>query len=234
MVLVGDQTILAVEAATSALSVGIKRGGRGLGLIWQDSGRPNGDHLLILIDQLLSDTGIAKSELEGIAVSQGPGSFTGVRIQLAQCQAMALGLGLPLYGADRLALAASTLPYYPGRIKVIQNAHKGELYLGVFDGQGAKPERLGELTLITPQDFMEQLEPGEMVLGEGIDILEQLGYDPNTCGARFDRSAARQVNALVLADWFADQPPLSYQPCPLEPIYLRPSEAEILYERKWG
>jgi len=186
------------------------------------------------IDRLLPACLGGKKDLEGLAVCLGPGSFTGMRIALGTVQALAFALHLPLYHADRLTLAAATLPYYPHKVRVIQNAHKGELYHGAFDNSGPRPVPLEPLSLVTPKGFMDSLQEKEMVLGEGLLVLSQMGLDPATKGARQDPSPVRVPDALGLIYFLREQEAKGFDPVPLEPIYLRPSEAEIKYAERFG
>ncbi|OGH00250.1 MAG: tRNA (adenosine(37)-N6)-threonylcarbamoyltransferase complex dimerization subunit type 1 TsaB [Candidatus Lambdaproteobacteria bacterium RIFOXYD1_FULL_56_27] len=231
---VKDQLVLGVEASGSAVSVGLARGLKALGQVWLDPGVPSGDLLMPWIDRLLPACLVEKKDLEGLAVCLGPGSFTGMRIALGTVQALAFALQLPLYHTDRLSLAAATLPYYPHKVRVIQNAHKGELYHGAFDNSGPRPRLLEPLSLVTPKGFLASLQENEMVLGEGLRVLSQLGLDPATQGARQDPSPARVPDALGLIHFLAEQAAQGFEPLPLEPIYLRPSEAEIKYAERFG
>jgi tRNA threonylcarbamoyladenosine biosynthesis protein TsaB len=122
--------ILAVETSTEYCSVAL----------WQDGlvtencqlvGQKHAELLMAMIDELLKNSEIKISQLEGIAFGKGPGSFTGVRIACGVAQGLALGSNLNVVGAcTLLALAQAS-----GRDKVIAalDARMGEIYLAAYE-----------------------------------------------------------------------------------------------------
>jgi len=234
MTTINNQLLLAIEATGSAMSLGLSNQGKSLGELWIDAGQPGGQLLLGAIDQLLSLCRIKKEQLEGLCVCQGPGSFTGMRIALSTVSSLAFAFDLPIYTADRLTLAASTLHSLPLNVRVIQNAYKGELYHGVFDCSGRFPQVITPMELITPAKLIEALGPKDLVLGEGVDLLTAQGIDLTETGAQTDRSPARRPTALGLIHLLQGEPVKPFSPLPIEPLYLRASEAEINYDKRYG
>ncbi len=228
-----EQLILSLEAATHPVSVALLDQGKPLGLIWLEVAANNSETLLSSIDQLLELSKKDKGQLQGIAVSLGPGSFTSLRVSLSTAEGLSLGLNVPCYGLGLLEVIAATIAFGPKRVQVAQNAYKGEFYHGLYDCSGAFPQQLGSLKALSPQDLYDSLQPGDLVVGTGLAILEQKGLDLKAKGAKADFSFARQPNALVLAESlreFEAQPPFISV---LEPIYLRASEAELNYEKNF-
>lgn len=227
------ELILGLEAAGSAVSVALVEAGRGLGQVHLDSGRPSGEILIEWIDRLLEGCKRQKSQLTGLALCLGPGSFTSMRISLATAQALSFALNLPIYTANRLQITAAGLPQQTAPVWVVKNAYKGELYLGRFDNSGPWPEASEPLSLIGPKDFVERLEPGDWVLGDGLAVLDKLESSPETYGARRAPDSISGPDALKLVGLVRH---MGLQPHegPLEPIYLRASEAEINYVARFG
>ncbi len=103
-----DPLLLAVETSTSVGSVALYRGHR---LLAAEIMPHRGEHaarLVPSIDRALGDSGVDRSEIEGIVVGLGPGSFTGVRIAAATTRGLAAGLGVPVWGWSSLAAAAAS------------------------------------------------------------------------------------------------------------------------------
>jgi len=234
MTAINQQLILGIEATGSAVSVGISRQNEALGELWLNPGQPGGQLLLGAVDQLITTCKIEREQFEGICVCQGPGSFTGMRIALATVSSLAFAFKLPIYTSDRLTLAAATLTYQPCKVRVIQNAYKGELYHAAYDCTGKRPKAITPMELITPENLLPTILPGEILLGEGVDLLLGQGFDLESTGVLIDRSPPRRPTALGLIDLLSDQPAGVYDPIPLEPLYLRASEAEINYNIRFG
>ena len=229
-----EQTVLGLEGSGFAISVGIMGKGEARGLIYLNEGSPGSEILLATIDQLLATLRMSRHELEGICVTLGPGSFTSLRISLAVAESLGLGLGLPVYGVDTLQLIAATVPYYADRIKVIQNAYKGEYYAATYVTREGRPQRLDDLHIIKPAKFYEQLAPGDLLLGTGVSHLLQKGYDLAAKQVRWNLDFQRTVSGIGVIEHFLDEEAREPSLKPLEPIYIRPSEAEINYKKQFG
>lgn len=104
--------ILAIETSTAACSVALRHiSDTGEVRDWwlqSDQPRTHSATLLQLIEQLLEQAQLARTQLSAVAISTGPGSFTGLRIGLAVAQGLAVGLALPLLPIDSLEVLAST------------------------------------------------------------------------------------------------------------------------------
>ena len=88
--------------------------------------------LLPLIDEVLAAGGVALRALDLLAVSIGPGSFTGLRIGLSVAKGLALATGLPVVGVPTLAAYADTAGPRPGLVCPVLDARKGEVYAAAF------------------------------------------------------------------------------------------------------
>ena len=131
--------LLAIETATEACSVAVWVDGE----VQERFGiapRRHAELTLPWAEQLLADTGVAKSQLDAIAVGRGPGAFTGVRLAIALAQGIALALDRPLLPVSTLAaLAMRAAAKGDGeRILSAIDARMGEVYLAAFvrDGEG--------------------------------------------------------------------------------------------------
>jgi len=231
--LLNEQCLLGIEGTGQAVSVGIMLKGLARGCLFLDTGKPGSEMLLSAIDQLLSMSGLDKKDLEGICVTQGPGSFTSMRISLAIAESLGLGLNIPLYGVDALTLMAKTVPYYSGTIKVIRNAYKGEFYVASFCYKKGILHRMSEIELVTPRAFYEKLVEGELVLGDGLIKLEGDGFDLNQKKVNRNKDFARQITGIHVVEYFLNETNRAPSVVPLEPIYIRLSEAEINYDKQF-
>ena len=128
---------LLVECATANCSVAINCGER---ILADTESRRQYDHasqLLLLIEQCLQTADIGLSTLDYIAVSMGPGSYTGLRIGMSSAKALCMALDIPLLGISTLQIIAAGVPAPASKIPVFKaamiDARRDEVYLGVFD-----------------------------------------------------------------------------------------------------
>jgi tRNA threonylcarbamoyladenosine biosynthesis protein TsaB len=119
--------ILAFDCAVSGLSVAVVRDGKPLAVL-KEGGRDQAARLLPAIETVLDQAGVARRALSLIAVTVGPGSFTGVRVGLAAARGLAVGLGVPLAGLSTTAvLLAQAQPRDRAIIAAI-DSHLGDWF----------------------------------------------------------------------------------------------------------
>jgi tRNA threonylcarbamoyladenosine biosynthesis protein TsaB len=204
------------------------------------------DSLLPLIDDLLAEAGRGLDEVDLIAVTDGPGSFTGVRIGVATAKTLAWALDAELAAVSTLAaMAADLLHENPGcELAVpVLDARRGEVFAGLFRRSGAWVEDLVPPACLEPDACWRRLSRAEQDLessvfgGDGVALLVQPGgaLRPELAGrglpVRRAWQAAHPATARILAVALADpvfRASASISPFALTPRYLRGSDAEIL------
>jgi len=232
--LLKEQCILGIEGSGFSVSIGLMDRGIPKGNLFLNTGAPGSESLLSGIDQLLQMLNLPKNGLDGICVTLGPGSFTSLRICLATAEALGLGLNIPVYGVDSLGLIAASVPFYASTIKVIQNAYKGEFYSASYDTSRGKAVTISELSLIKPDIFYEQLEKGDLILGNGIAKLMDLQFDLQAKGVVWNQDFQRIGSGIGVIEHFLESVAREPSPIPLEPIYIRLPEAELNYAKQFG
>jgi len=161
-----------------------------------------------------------------IAVGLGPGSFTGVRIGIATARGLAASLGLPATGVCTLDAIARGMPGEGERL-VIQDARRGEVFVARYDADG---ERLWEPFVCRPEQLEERVaalpDPPSAAGSGAVRFRQELARHGVAVAADTDpahRVAARHICALAAVG--------GAEAGPLEPIYLRPPDAERWRER---
>jgi tRNA threonylcarbamoyladenosine biosynthesis protein TsaB len=186
--------ILAADTSLPLLSVALLRGDAVLGAVVLEGKGSRNEKLLPAIDWLLSESGVGRGEIDLFAVTRGPGSFTGVRIGLATMQGLALALGKPLCAMSTHEAIAPP----KGRVAVVDDAGRGELYVSVFDdGRETVPPHL---TAAAP--------PGALVVAEFLSR----GNAAVECARR-----AAAIESRGEGERYRD----------VTPIYVRLAEAEV-------
>ena len=191
---------LAFDTATSVATAALVRDGEVLGERASRAVRVLED-----ADELLREAGLEPSELGGVVVGTGPGSFTGLRMGLAAARGLAFALDVPVAGVSTLdALAAGA----PGALPIV-DAGRREVFTRVK----------GEPLSAAPQEL--ELEPGRLCVGDGAvryrDVLEERGAEVPPDDDERHRPRARFHAALATEFGPAEE---------IEPLYLRIPDAE--------
>lgn len=129
--------LLAIDCAANlcAACVYDAKAGRELGRHSLDLGKGHAEHLMGVIADAMSQADKAYADLEAVAVSLGPGSFTGLRVGVATARGLALALKIPAIGVTTLeALAAEARQFFPGRpVLAALDGGRGELHAALYD-----------------------------------------------------------------------------------------------------
>lgn len=224
--------LLAVESATSTLSVALFRGKTLLAEGSPDGVGHHAERILPLIEAVLEEGGCRVSDLEAFAVSIGPGSFTSLRVGLATVKGLAFGSARPIVAVPTLeALAFGSLSQGGSTPRVpLLDARRGQAYAAIFDAkEGALARRIPD-GLFSPAELAPLLPECCLLLGEGArlfgDELRGLAGD----GVELPRSlepdalapGAESVGRLALVRLRAGHVSEAH----LAPRYVRRAEAE--------
>lgn len=123
---------LAFETSTEACSVAVHAGGRVLER-FEVAPRRHAELALPWAEQLLAEAGLARAQLDAVAVGRGPGAFTGVRLAIGLAQGIALALDLPVVPVSTLQVLALRAPAGAPRVLAAIDARMGEVYAAAFE-----------------------------------------------------------------------------------------------------
>lgn len=131
--------ILNIETATKNCSVSLAKNGETI-LCKEiaEQGYSHAEKLHVLIEEILKETGIGANDLNGIAVSKGPGSYTGLRIGISSAKGLCYALGIPLISVDTLQVLAKQVVIENGLIVPMLDARRMEVYSAIFDKSYSK------------------------------------------------------------------------------------------------
>ena len=212
------RSLLALDAAGAACSAAVWAGNGLAAHRFEPMDRGQSERLLPMIETVMAEAGLDYPALDAIAVTRGPGGFTGVRIGLATARGLALACGAPLLGVTNFEAVVSAVPADEAEGRTIVAAlesKRREVYLQAFD---ALCQPKSEPGLIAPEDVPARLPPGPLLLvGDASErLLEALdGRDCRLSGAP-GLSDAGRIAALVVA-----RPLPDVAAPPPAPLYLR-------------
>ncbi len=164
--------VLAVETATSWQSVAILEQDRVLARQDQDATGTQAKLLLPAVDGLLKATGLRLRDLDGLACSIGPGSFTGIRVGVATCLGLRAATDLPLALVPTLEALAWTVQDSELPLCPILISRKGEVYWAIFRWTEGRLERILSERAGSPEALARSLTEPTMCLGDGWTSME--------------------------------------------------------------
>jgi tRNA threonylcarbamoyladenosine biosynthesis protein TsaB len=230
----GGPLLLAIETATTAMSVALLRGEVLVAEITTCDERVHSTRLLPALETLLAQAAVGLGEVQAFAVSIGPGSFTGLRIGLATVKGLAFRTGRPVAAVPTLAALAASADSAPGPVAALLDARRGEAYVGLYEraataastGPGAPIAYPGSEGVYTPDELAARLPAGcTLVVGEGAEgfasaLAERRG--PARLSATI--ASAARVGRLGAGQLARGEAVAAEA---LVPRYLRRAEAEV-------
>jgi len=150
--------ILAFETSAKAASVALHDGKVLLGESYQNTGLTHSQTLMVMAEDLLKQCGKTAGDVTAVAVAEGPGSFTGVRIGVAAAKGFAWGGQLPCYGISTLEAMAASLGIYSGYVCPVMDARRSQVYNALFHVNRGQRERIREDRAISLQELGEELQ----------------------------------------------------------------------------
>lgn len=211
--------LLAISTSGPIPSAALIADGR-VRLVQSHEGLTHSQTIMPLIDELLDAQGLSPADLDLFAADTGPGSFTGVRIGVCAANAMAAALHKPVMGISSLAALAHGKP---GQVCAILDARNGNAYAALFGHMAMPP------TAVCAEEFLEGVPAGTLFTGD-IPTFEAFirAKVKAPVFAQDNALLADAVGRLALAQYEAQGAPLDE----IRPLYLRPSQAERLFEAK--
>ncbi len=209
--------LLAIDTSGSGCFVAIHDSDSNvtLGTAGADIGRGHAERLMAFVDAALENAGVELSAIERIAVTIGPGSFTGIRVGVAAARGLSLALGVPAVGVSTLsAIAAAHLSEHPPTpMFVAIDAKRGEAYCQAFAADGAAVSA----PLILPLDEARAAAEASqaLVIGSAAPLIAEATVHDSEPARPIPIEAVARLGAL--ADPRADRP---------KPLYLRGPDAK--------
>lgn len=221
--------MLGIETATMTGSIALMEEGRLISEYILNMKTTHSSRLMPALDIILKDSLTDKNDIDGIAISIGPGSFTGLRIGLATAKGLALGLNKPIVGVPTLDALAYNVPYVSYQVCPILDAKKKEIYTCLFRYENNILVRKSSYQVISPLVLIENIHEKTIFLGDGIDTYGSILKEKLGELAIFAPKAQRLPRASIIAELGMEKLKsgeimdifLS------EPLYVRGADAEM-------
>jgi tRNA threonylcarbamoyladenosine biosynthesis protein TsaB len=222
--------ILAIDTSTRVGSIAVVEGPLLKAQNILNIRATHNQRLLPGIDRILTDGGWSLDDLDGFAVSLGPGSFTGLRIGLSIVKGLAWATGKPLAGVPSLDALAANVSLVPHKICPILDARKGEIYTAFYrQGDEGIPQKLSSYMAIKPEDLVALISETTVLLGDG--LLSYGDYLKSELGNRLvlapPHLSVIHASAIAWLGWHRLRSGQFEDVSSCTPLYVRPSEAEL-------
>ena len=189
------------------------------------------DQLLPMVDEVLTSSNTSLDNVDGFAVTNGPGSFTGLRVGLSLVKGLVLVTEKPFAGVDTLEAIAALVPITDYQICSILDARKSEVYCALFCYKGNQFTRISENSALTPENLCRLISKPTIFIGSGLNTYRQLLND--TLGELFIETNVLEADSVAAsATRLATQSITKKENLDLSSLkinYVRKSEAELNY-----
>lgn len=242
--------ILALDSSTRSGSVALARDGAPVAEYTLSVQRTHAERLLPTVARVLEDAGLSPADLDALAVTTGPGSFTGLRIALATAKGLAYALDRPVVGVSTLEALAYGVAGWAEVVCPLLDARRGEVYAAVYRSlPGGGVERLGDYLALPVAEALDRLaqvlaQPGGRVgagarvafVGNGAALHADLLRERSGLRAVFPPEAVAALRASWVGAlaWERLEKGESDPPGTLAPLYVRPPEAEARWAERQG
>lgn len=222
--------ILALETSAKSVSAAVVENGAVLASAYQNTGLTHSRTLMPLVDGMLKAAELPLENVDLIAVAQGPGSFTGLRIGVAAAKGLAWAKDLPCCGVSTLVAMAQNLRHLNGEIVCAMDARRNQVYNAVFEAKDGRLTRLSEDRAIGLAQLAEEVKnrsSTKIIVGDGAHLCYNYFLEAGI-PCRMAPAQLRMQNAVGVAlaaeELAAEGKTVSAHQ--LVPVYLRLSQAE--------
>ncbi|TYA75049.1 tRNA (adenosine(37)-N6)-threonylcarbamoyltransferase complex dimerization subunit type 1 TsaB [Seonamhaeicola marinus] len=208
-----------METATTNCSVAVSKEGQTIALK-EDSrnGYSHAEKLHVFIDEVLNEANIEKSDLEAIAVSKGPGSYTGLRIGVSAAKGLSFALDKPLISVPTLDALANQVDIKEGVVVSMLDARRMEVYSAIYNA-GHTQIRDTQAQVLEASSFETFLNKGKVhFIGDGVAKTKELINHSNAIFIEGKLPSANEMGALAYDKYkISDIEDVAY----FEPYYLK-------------
>lgn len=220
---------LGMDSSAAAASAALVENGRLLGEFYVNIKQTHSQTLLPMVQELLRSVGRSTGDLDVVAVSCGPGSFTGVRIGISCVKGIAFPNNIPCVGVSTLeAIAYGGMVWDGAVLCPVMDARCGQVYNGLFRAENGQLHRIQEdraLSIANLEEECRSYGSSLLLIGDGAELCYR---SFQSWGARLAPENVRfqRASSVALLGERAAEEGRTISPADLAPVYLRLPQAE--------
>lgn len=222
--------VLGIDTSTASLSIALTVDGVLKYELIQNHALTHSERLLPYLEQMMKSVEFSLDDIDRIACTVGPGSFTGIRIGVSVANAFSMSLGKPVIGISTLEAMAFSHRFSKNTIVSTTDAQREHFYVAFYQAnEGNELISLGKEEVLSKTDILQRCKKYENVIitGDAVSMWKDLPQEIQK--APSDMCYPRAVSVCLLAERQGIQE-TKY----IEPVYLRKSQAELQFEERQG
>lgn len=212
-----DTVLLLLETSTASCSTVLTKGGKIIASRFTDQPRSHASNLALHISEIFAESGLSIAECDAVAISEGPGSYTGLRVGVSTAKGLCFGSGKPLIAIPTPQILAMAAVGRADKIVALIDARRMEAYCALFDGNGSPLKSVKSL-IFDKNSFKELLDEGSVIfVGNAADKLKDIIKHPNAIFEQCDPLAKHMIIPATEAFTKKEFKDIAY----FEPFYLK-------------
>lgn len=211
---------LSIDTAMNACAVGVKTADGRIFDALERMDRGQAERLIPMIQDVVSQAGLTMPQIGAIAVTNGPGTFTGIRLGLATARALAQASGMPAIGVGTFEALAMAVPRRP--VCILIETKRSDYYVRLFEG-----EKNHEGMCLSPDALRDYIRPDWLLAG---DAVARAVAQTDCANETLELHAPHAADIIKLAEAELEKGQGATTALP-QPVYLRPADVSIAKRR---
>ena len=215
--------VVGLETSSATAGIAVIRDQQVMADATLEIGAVYAEQLPGILERTMGDLGLKWSEVEGFAISIGPGSYTGLRVGLSLVKGLAYVTKRSVAAVPTLDTVAFQVPYCRYPVHVLADARRGQVYEARYDTEDGRPKRITDFRVGILEDVVEHIEDSVLLIGSGVDAYRSRIIDVLGERARFAPPGTGRLMASSTAFLGMDKLSKGEHASlnELEPLYLR-------------
>ena len=228
--------VLGIDTSSNATSIAVIEDNKLICEYTINTKTTHSQKLMPMIENMLKISEVNVNDMDMIAICQGPGSFTGLRIGMATAKALSHVNNLPIVGVNSLELLAGNMDLSDKKICSILDAQRTQVYMGQYKFENNKLVEIKSVDVVEIDELLEELKSSNeewILVGEAVYKYEdKIKEIENICVPAPSHNVNKASSLCTIAMNKYDQNIDVYDCYTINPVYIRKSQAEVQYDEK--
>lgn len=228
--------VLGIDTSSMAASVAVIEDNKLICEYTINTKKTHSQKLMLMIENMLKISDINVNEMDMIAVCEGPGSFTGLRIGMATAKAISHVNNLPIVGVNSVELLAGNMNLCDKKICAILDAQKTQVYMGQYKFDNNELVQLKNVDVVEIGDLIEELSNSNedwILVGEAVYKYEDKFKEVSNIQIPAPSHNVSKASSLCTIAMNKYNKNIDVYDCySINPMYIRKSQAEVQYDEK--